>query len=34
MQNNLLNIDLEEPYKSGLMDLGYKLEEIYDEEVD
>ena len=34
MQNNLLNIDLEEPYKSGLMDIGYNLEEIYDEEQD
>lgn len=34
MQNNLLNIDLEEPYKSALMDIGYKLEELYEEEVD
>lgn len=34
MQNNLLNSDLEEPYKSALMDIGYKLEEIYEEEVD
>jgi hypothetical protein len=29
-----LNIDLEEPYKSALMDLGYKMEDIYEEEVD
>lgn len=34
MQNNLLNTDLEEPYKSALMDIGYKLEDIYEEEVD
>lgn len=34
MQNNLLNTDLEEPYKSALMDIGYQLEDIYEEEVD
>ena len=34
MQNMLVNIDMEEKYKSALTDLGYELEEIYTEEVD
>lgn len=34
LQNNLVNLALEEPYKVGLMELGYDLEEIYGEEVD
>jgi starch phosphorylase len=34
MQNALVNIDLEGNYKEALMDIGYDLEEIYEEEVD
>ena len=34
MQNMLVNIDMEENYKSALMDIGYKLEDVYEEEVD
>lgn len=34
MQNALVNIDLEENYKEALMEIGYNLEEIYEEEVD
>ena len=34
MQNALVNIDLEDKYKSALMDLGYNLEDIYEREVD
>ena len=30
----LVNIDMEEQYKTALTDLGYKLEDIYEEEVD
>jgi starch phosphorylase len=34
MQNALTNIDLEPNYKESLLDIGYKLEELYEEEVD
>jgi len=34
MQNSLVNVDLEEQYKTALMDIGYNLEEIYEQEVD
>lgn len=30
----LVNIDMEEHYKKALMDIGYDLENIYEEEVD
>jgi len=32
MQNILINIDLKKEYKDALMDLGYKLEDLYDDE--
>ena len=31
-QNALINIDLEEKYRDALLDIGYELEELYDEE--
>ena len=34
LQNMLVNIDMEEQYKEALNDLGYDLENIYEEEVD
>lgn len=34
MQNSLVNIDMESKYKEALMDIGYQLEEVYEEEVD
>lgn len=34
MQNMLVNIDLEEQYKKALMDIGYDLEKMYENEVD
>lgn len=34
LQNALVNIDLEQSYKDGLMELGYHLEQLYEEEVD
>lgn len=34
MQNTLNNIDLESKYKDALMDIGYKLEDLYSYEVD
>jgi len=34
MQNALVNIDLEDNYKDALTDIGYKLEELYEQEVD
>ncbi len=34
MQNMLVNIDMEEKYKSALMDIGYDLETMYEQEVD
>lgn len=33
-QNALCNIDLEDKYKEALMEIGYKLENLYEEEVD
>lgn len=34
MQNTLVNLNLVDQYKDSLMDLGYKLEEMYEYEVD
>jgi glycogen phosphorylase len=34
MQNMLVNIDMEDQYKKALMDIGYELENVYEEEVD
>lgn len=34
MQNSLVNVDIEEKYKDSLMDIGYELENLYEEEVD
>lgn len=34
MQNMLVNIDMEEKYKDALMEIGYTLEDIYEEETD
>lgn len=34
LQNSLVNIDMEKKYKDALTEVGFKLEEIYDEEVD
>lgn len=34
MQNSLVNLRLEQEYKDALMDIGYKLEQLYDEEVE
>ena len=34
LQNMLVNIDMQEQYKEALNDLGYKLEDIYEEETD
>lgn len=34
MQNALVNLDLEKQYKDALMEIGYKLEDLYEEEVD
>jgi starch phosphorylase len=34
MQNALVNLDLEKQYKDALMDIGYSLEDLYEEEVD
>ena len=34
MQNMLVNIDMEEGYKKALMDIGYDLENVYEEETD
>lgn len=34
LQNSLVNIDMEHQYKDALMDIGYGLENLYDEEVD
>ena len=31
MQNMLVNIDMEEQYKKSLMEIGYKLEDIYED---
>jgi starch phosphorylase len=34
MQNTLNNVDMEPKYREALMDIGYDLERLYDEEVD
>ena len=34
MQNSLINLNLENNYKEALLDLGYQLEELYEEEQD
>lgn len=34
MQNSLINLRLEKNYADALMDIGYKLEELYEEEND
>eukprot|EP00824_Muranothrix_gubernata_P015810 TRINITY_DN33057_c0_g1_i1.p1 TRINITY_DN33057_c0_g1~~TRINITY_DN33057_c0_g1_i1.p1 ORF type:complete len:923 (-),score=171.57 TRINITY_DN33057_c0_g1_i1:45-2453(-) len=34
LQSTLINMDLEENYRAALHDLGYRLEELYDEETD
>jgi len=30
MQNSLVNIDMEHKYKDSLMEIGYKLEDMYE----
>jgi len=34
MQNALVNIDLEEKYKEALLDIGYEMEDLLDQETD
>ena len=34
LQNALVNSDLDEKFKDALMDLGYDLEELYEQETD
>ena len=34
LQNALVNSDLDDKFKSALMDMGYDLEELYEQEVD
>lgn len=34
MQNMLVNIDMEDKYKDSLMEIGYNLEDLYEEETD
>lgn len=34
MQNMLVNIDMEAQYKDALMDIGYDLESLYEQETD
>ena len=34
LQNSLVNIDMEKKYKDAPTQIGFKLEEVYDEEVD
>jgi hypothetical protein len=34
LQNAVLNLGLEDNYADALKDLGYKLEELYEEEID
>ena len=31
MQNSLINLNLEDNYNDALMDLGFKLEELYEQ---
>lgn len=34
MQNALVNIDLEEKYKEALLDIGYEMEDLLEQETD
>ena len=34
IQNALVNIDMEEKYKDALMDIGFGIEELYEQETD
>jgi len=34
MQNALVNIDLEEKYKEALLDIGYEMEDLFEQETD
>jgi glycogen phosphorylase len=34
MQNMLVNIDMEDKYRKALMEIGYTLEDLYEEETD
>ena len=34
MQNALINVNMEEPYRQALMDIGFSLEGLYEEETD
>jgi len=34
LQNALVNLDLEKQYKEALMEIGFSLEELYEQEVD
>lgn len=34
MQNALINVNMEEPYRQALMDIGFSLEELHEEETD
>ena len=34
MQNMLVNIDMEDNYRKALLDIGYTLENVYEEEAD
>lgn len=34
MQNALINLDMEEEYRTSLLDIGHRLEDLYEEEVD
>jgi starch phosphorylase len=34
LQNALINLNIEKQYKEALMELGFQLESIYEEEVD
>lgn len=34
MQNMLVNIDMEDKYRAALMEIGYNLEDLYEEETD
>jgi starch phosphorylase len=34
MQNALVNIDMEDSYRNALLEIGYTLEDLYEEETD
>jgi starch phosphorylase len=34
LQNALVNLDLQKQYKDALMEIGYSLEDLYEEEID